>query len=149
VNYEVNGCHYNKGYYLEDGIYPTWPIFVKTISSPKLPKEAWFAKEQEAARMDAERAFGILQQRFAVVRFPTMTWSHDHMWEVINCCVIVHNIIIENESIHPVPEVELFTSRERLICGTPKCLFCGARVVCHRIMAIKIGFLWGTSPCTT
>ncbi|XP_071681389.1 uncharacterized protein [Lolium perenne] len=79
VNYEVSGHHYNKGYYLADGIYPTWSTFRKTMSSPKLPKEAWFAKEQEAARKDVERAFGILQTRFAVVWFPAMTWSQDQM----------------------------------------------------------------------
>ena len=54
VNYEINRHHYNKGYYLADGIYPTWSTFVKTISSPKLPKEVWFATEQEASRMDVE-----------------------------------------------------------------------------------------------
>ncbi|KAK1645343.1 hypothetical protein QYE76_063148 [Lolium multiflorum] len=64
VNYEVNGHHYTKGYYLADGIYPTLSTFVKTISSPKPPKEACFVKEREA---DVKRVFGILQQRFAVV----------------------------------------------------------------------------------
>jgi AmiR/NasT family two-component response regulator len=48
-------------------------IFVKMILSLKLLKEVWFAKEQEATRKDVERAVGILQQRFAVVRFPSMT----------------------------------------------------------------------------
>ena len=79
---------------------------MKSINSPYLRKHLEFSKEQEAVRKDVERAFGILQQRFAVVRLPTMTWSKDQMWEVMNCCITLHNMIIEDERKYPVSEAE-------------------------------------------
>ncbi|KAK1599872.1 hypothetical protein QYE76_018452 [Lolium multiflorum] len=79
VDFVINGWHYNNGYYLADGIYLKWATFVKIISSPDLRKEAEFVKEQEGCRKNIERAFGVLQQRFAVLWFPAMTWSKDQM----------------------------------------------------------------------
>ncbi|CAL9242211.1 unnamed protein product, partial [Arabidopsis halleri] len=68
VNYVVNGNDYHLGYYLTDGIYPKWATFIQSISLPQGPKASLFATNQEACRKDVERAFGVLQARFAIVK---------------------------------------------------------------------------------
>ena len=68
INYRINGHDYTMGYYLADGIYPNWSTFVKTIPCPQGLKRKHYAAAQESIRKDVERAFGVLQARFAIVR---------------------------------------------------------------------------------
>ena len=97
VTYEINGHEYDKPYYLADGIYPTWTTFVKTISNLSDEKKKRFAREQESARKDVERAFGALQSWWAIVRHPARTWDKDPLWEVMTTCVIMHNMIVDDQ----------------------------------------------------
>jgi leucyl aminopeptidase (aminopeptidase T) len=70
---------------------------VKTVRNPADEKCRRFAKEQEAARKDIERAFAVLQSRWDIVRYPARTWNPERMWNVMTACVIMHNMIVENE----------------------------------------------------
>jgi hypothetical protein len=90
----INDNPYDKGYYLADGIYPSWPIFVKTARGTAYEKCKRFAKEQEAARKDVERAFDLPQSRWAIVRYPPRIRTTKRMWNVMTDSVIMHNIII-------------------------------------------------------
>jgi hypothetical protein len=96
-NYTVNGREYTMGYYLADGIYPDWATFVKTIREPGNRAEAEFAKSQEAAQKDIERAFGVLQARFAIVRGLAQFWDMDTLKYIMTTRAILHNMIIEGE----------------------------------------------------
>jgi hypothetical protein len=97
VEFEANDRKYNYGYYLADGIYPRWQTFVKPIHKPKGKKETNFHAAQAAARKDVERAFGILQAQFDIVRGPARFWDQECLWYIMNACVIMHNMIIEDD----------------------------------------------------
>ena len=58
-------------YYLANSIYPKWSTIVQTIHQPQGRKKKYFAIKQESCRKDVERAFGVLQLRFAIVARPT------------------------------------------------------------------------------
>jgi hypothetical protein len=97
VQYMVNGRQYNTGYYLADGGYPNWAVFVKTISLPISNKHKLYAQEQEGARKDIERAFGVLRRRWTVLKRPARLYDRGQMENVVLACIILHNMIVEDE----------------------------------------------------
>uniref|UniRef100_A0A0D3BD23 Myb-like domain-containing protein n=1 Tax=Brassica oleracea var. oleracea TaxID=109376 RepID=A0A0D3BD23_BRAOL len=97
VQYVVNGHQCDLAYYLTDGIYPKWSTFIQSISNPQGPKAELFANVQEATRKDVERAFGVLQARFAIVKNPAILWDKRQIGMVMRTCIILHNMIVENE----------------------------------------------------
>uniref|UniRef100_A0A0D3A6Q7 DDE Tnp4 domain-containing protein n=1 Tax=Brassica oleracea var. oleracea TaxID=109376 RepID=A0A0D3A6Q7_BRAOL len=97
VNLYVNGTEYHLGYYLTDGIYPKWATFVQSIRLPQGEKKSLFAKNQEVVRKDVERAFKVLQVRFAIVKNPSKLWDKDKIANIMRACIILHNMIVEDE----------------------------------------------------
>jgi len=97
VNYTINGHEYTMGYYLADEIYLNWSTFVKIIPRPLGAKRKYFASKQESARKDVERAFGVLQSCFAIVRGPVRYWDEETLANIMKACIIMHNMIIEDE----------------------------------------------------
>ncbi|XP_057811380.1 uncharacterized protein LOC131025598 [Salvia miltiorrhiza] len=97
VQFTVNGTSYNFGYYLTDGIYPEWASFVKSFPCPMDPKRVKFKERQEAARNDVERAFGVLQSRWTIIRNPARSYHIHDMRKIMLTCIILHNMIIEDE----------------------------------------------------
>ncbi|XP_021749526.1 uncharacterized protein LOC110715270 [Chenopodium quinoa] len=50
-----------------------------------------------AARKDVERAFGVLQARFAIIRKPSLAYDEDIPRDIMKACIIMHNMIVEDE----------------------------------------------------
>ncbi|XP_056849930.1 uncharacterized protein LOC108840392 isoform X2 [Raphanus sativus] len=97
VTFYVNGRQYDMAYYLTDGIYPKWATFIQSIPLPQGPKAVLFAQWQEAYRKDVERAFGVLQARFAIVKNPVLFWDRVKIGKIMRACIILHNMIVQDE----------------------------------------------------
>uniref|UniRef100_A0A0D3BRV9 DDE Tnp4 domain-containing protein n=1 Tax=Brassica oleracea var. oleracea TaxID=109376 RepID=A0A0D3BRV9_BRAOL len=69
VTYSVNGREYHLAYYLTD----------------------------EAVRKDVERAFGVLQARFTIVKNPALFWDKVKIGMIMRACIILHNMIVEDK----------------------------------------------------
>ena len=59
----------------------------------------FFAKKHESYRNDVERAFGVLQARFAIIRGPARFWHHKDLTFIMKACIILHSMIIEDERV--------------------------------------------------
>ena len=97
MSFEVNGHKYLHYYLLADGIYPIWTIYVQTIYDPQGEKRQYYAKMQAVARKDVERCFGVLQSRWSIVQNPSRQWDLNTIKDILMACVIMHNMIIEDE----------------------------------------------------
>ncbi|KAK4734123.1 hypothetical protein R3W88_008384 [Solanum pinnatisectum] len=97
AHYVIQGKEYDMGYYLADGIYPKWSTIVQTIRDPHSQQKKYFAMKQESCRKDVERAFGVLQSRFAIIAGPSRFWRKEVLHDIMTTCIILHNMIIEDE----------------------------------------------------
>jgi hypothetical protein len=93
----ANNNYYEHGYYLADGIYPEYSMLVKTFSQTTDERRQYFKRTHESARKDVERCFGVLQQRWHFVRNPCRVWEKERIRMVMYACIIMHNMILEDE----------------------------------------------------
>ena len=70
--------------------------FYEVDQLPMGDRRVLFAAKQEAARKDVERAFGVLQSRWAIVKGPTRFWFKEVIADVMYACIILHNKIVEH-----------------------------------------------------
>ena len=94
--YVINGRQRDWNYFLVDGIYPEWSIFVTTFTKAIDQRKRRFAATQERVRKDIECAFGVLLQRFHILARPLRGWYLDDIVALLNCCIILHNMIVDD-----------------------------------------------------
>jgi len=96
-NFTVNENEYTQGF--ADGIYPEWSTLVKSFVYPPNNnlKMQYFKRRQESCRKDVERAFGVLQARWTIIRGPGRSSSIPMLGDIMHTCIILHNMIVEDE----------------------------------------------------
>jgi hypothetical protein len=97
MSFQVNGHVYPRYYLLTDGIYPQWSCFLQPIHEAQGEKLQHYTKVQEGARKDVECAFGVLQARWEIVKNPVRQWDLQTITDIMLACIIMHNMIIEDE----------------------------------------------------
>ena len=86
---------FDRYYFLADAIYPRWSIFATPIPVPTTSAEKRYTERQESSRKDVERFFGVLKQRFKIIRTGNRIEFRDKdlVTEIVTACVILHNMI--------------------------------------------------------
>jgi hypothetical protein len=108
--YTINGTTRDWLYFLVDGIYPAYSIFISTINHPQSDMEKNFSTCQEACQKDIERAFGVLVQQFQILQRPIKSWYWQDIVDIMDTWIIMHNMIVESRR-------ELFSVSEYMQSG--------------------------------
>jgi hypothetical protein len=96
VPFAINGEVFRYLCVMVDGIYPMYSRFVRSIHEPITHEETLFAKWQETARKDVERAFGNLQGKFQVTCRPILQHNLNRIADTFTASLIMHNMSISD-----------------------------------------------------
>ena len=66
-------------------------------STTTKPKRCVVTRRQESVRKGVERAFGVLQARFAIIQRPSLVWDQNLTWKIMLACILLHNMIVEDK----------------------------------------------------
>ena len=110
LDFVIGGETFKRRYYLADGIYPTWSIFAIPLPTPLSLGEKRYTRRQESSRKDVERLFGVIKQRFKIIRSGNRVEYRDKefLCQIVRACFILHNMIVTESQGNPqrVPGVE-------------------------------------------
>jgi Plant transposon protein len=93
-DFAINGQRFFRLFYLADGIYPSCSRFCKSLSEAIGPHKKAYASWQEGARKDIERAFGVLQRKFGILRTPFEQLHVENIKNIVYTTLILHNWMV-------------------------------------------------------
>ena len=91
----IAGHQLKRFYFLVDGIYPRFSIFLLPLADARNAKEKRYSAQQSSARKAVERVFGVLFRQFRILYNPCRLRYQDDISKVMKACVILHNVIAD------------------------------------------------------
>ncbi|XP_057250764.1 uncharacterized protein LOC130591457 [Beta vulgaris subsp. vulgaris] len=61
-----------------------------------MKKKVYLPKTKKQTKR-LERAFGVLQARFAIIRQPALARDKEMLGKIMIACIIIHNMVVEDE----------------------------------------------------
>ena len=99
IEFTANGRRHHMRYYLADGIYPRWPVFLKTITCPIGERRVLFAQSRSPRGRMWSGLLGC-SNRGGHLKGPARFWYTEVIADVMYACIIMHNMIVEQERGH-------------------------------------------------
>ena len=76
---------------------------MQSLQVPKDQKENNFSASHESAQKYVERCFGVLQSRWSIIAHSCRLWSTSDMVDAMYACIIMYNMITEDEVDEDLP----------------------------------------------
>jgi Plant transposon protein len=94
--FEIAGNVFHYCWFLVDGIYPGLARSAKTIGKLVGHGKKLYAIWQEVRRKDVERAFGVIQKKFLILKKDVEHWFLGDIRRIVETAIILHNMMVEH-----------------------------------------------------
>ena len=83
-------------YFLTDGTYPKYSIFISPFDDVFEYYRTVFNKEQERKRKEVERFYAVIALKYQYLQHPLRHHKLSDIVNIAKCCVILHNMSVKN-----------------------------------------------------
>lgn len=90
LHFQVNGNHYQYGYYPTGDIYPPYATLVKAKRLAHRPRDEIFTMRHVAAQNDVECAFGVMKAKWHIFLNAACSYHLDNLRSIMYAMIIMH-----------------------------------------------------------